>query len=255
MTLSRSATAMLFVLVLLGMPVAALGQGTDHAPDERTYGIDTSVSLTIPAVAFHGLTPGVTYMLNNRFSQHCVNTLACAIEAPVSLPAGALITSIQMDLCDTGAQTEVRASLQQVLPSEGAAPTVLATSISGVGTAPGCTVKNQNLAAPHTVDNAGSAYIISARLSSVGPTFLNANTRLVGVRVFYRLQVTPAPAVATFNDVPTNHPFFRFVQALVAAGITSGCSASPPLFCPDDPVTRKQMAAFIAKALGLHFSP
>lgn len=61
--------------------------------------------------------------------------------------------------------------------------------------------------------------------------------------------------MATFDDVPTTHPFFRFVEALVAAGITTGCNDSPPLFCPDGVVTRKQMAAFIARALGLHWAP
>jgi len=42
------------------------------------------------------------------------------------------------------------------------------------------------------------------------------------------------------------------IQALAAAGITVGCN--PPTadrFCPDDPVTRDQMASFLARALGL----
>ena len=82
---------------------------------------------------------------------------------------------------------------------------------------------------------------------------LTAATQIRAVRLFYQLQVSPAPATATFGDVPTTHPFFPFVQALVAAGITGGCSVSPPLFCPDDVVTRKQMAAFFARALGLHW--
>jgi hypothetical protein len=51
--------------------------------------------------------------------------------------------------------------------------------------------------------------------------------------------------------VPTTHPFFQFIEALHASGITGGCQASPPLYCPDDPVTRGQVAAFLAKALGL----
>jgi hypothetical protein len=65
--------------------------------------------------------------------------------------------------------------------------------------------------------------------------------------------VSAPPVTPSFNDVPTNHPFFPFIEALVAAGITGGCSASPPLYCPDGVVTRKQMAAFISRALGLHF--
>ena len=53
--------------------------------------------------------------------------------------------------------------------------------------------------------------------------------------------------------MPTSHPFFPYVEALKASGITGGCSVSPPLFCPDSPLTRGQMAAFLAKALGLYW--
>jgi hypothetical protein len=59
--------------------------------------------------------------------------------------------------------------------------------------------------------------------------------------------------VATFADVPANHPFFRFVQALVSSGITVGCGAGR--YCVDDPLTRGQMAVFLSIALGLHFTP
>jgi len=68
-------------------------------------------------------------------------------------------------------------------------------------------------------------------------------------------RISPAPAVATFDDVPTTHPFFPFIEALVRAGITTGCDDSPPLFCPDGVVTRKQLAKFLSTALGLHWSP
>jgi hypothetical protein len=51
--------------------------------------------------------------------------------------------------------------------------------------------------------------------------------------------------------VPTNHPFFQFIEALAASRITSGCGGGN--FCPDAPVTRGQMAVFLARALGLNF--
>jgi hypothetical protein len=58
--------------------------------------------------------------------------------------------------------------------------------------------------------------------------------------------------VATFpNDVPTNHLYFRFVEALADAGITAGCA--PGTFCVNSPITRGEMAVFLAVALGLHF--
>jgi hypothetical protein len=73
------------------------------------------------------------------------------------------------------------------------------------------------------------------------------------VEVWWKRSVSPAPGAASFNDVPTSHPFFQYIEALKASGITGGCQASPPLYCPDTPMTRGQMAVFLAKALGLHW--
>jgi len=72
-----------------------------------------------------------------------------------------------------------------------------------------------------------------------------------GVEVWWHRTVSPAPAVATFGDVPTGHPFFQFVEALAASGITAGCGGGN--FCPGAPLTRGQAAVLLSKALGLHF--
>ncbi len=60
-----------------------------------------------------------------------------------------------------------------------------------------------------------------------------------------------APAQSQFVDTGGS-VFEADIGALAAAGITKGCD--PPSnqhFCPDDPVTRGQMAAFLVRALGL----
>jgi hypothetical protein len=62
-------------------------------------------------------------------------------------------------------------------------------------------------------------------------TASSLTTTFSAVKIFYRLQVSPAPGSATFGDVPVSHPFFRAVEALAAAGITSGCGSGN--FCPD----------------------
>ncbi|MDE0655715.1 MAG: hypothetical protein OXH58_03995, partial [Acidimicrobiaceae bacterium] len=41
------------------------------------------------------------------------------------------------------------------------------------------------------------------------------------------------------------------IDALAAARITAGCQSDPPRYCPDQPVTRAEMATFLARALGL----
>ena len=51
-----------------------------------------------------------------------------------------------------------------------------------------------------------------------------------------------------FTDVPDSHPFHAEISNLVGAGITGGCNIG--LYCPDSPVTRAQMAAFLGRGLG-----
>jgi S-layer homology domain len=62
----------------------------------------------------------------------------------------------------------------------------------------------------------------------------------------------PEPTVGGFSDVTTTNVFAGDITWLAVAGITKGCNPpSNDRFCPDDPVTRGQMAAFLARVLGL----
>ncbi|MFZ5820640.1 MAG: S-layer homology domain-containing protein, partial [Chloroflexota bacterium] len=54
---------------------------------------------------------------------------------------------------------------------------------------------------------------------------------------------TPPPATGLFNDVPADNGFAKWIEQLVAEGITGGCGGGN--FCPDAPVTREQMAVFL----------
>jgi hypothetical protein len=57
-----------------------------------------------------------------------------------------------------------------------------------------------------------------------------------------------------FDDVPLSHLFFDDVLWLATQRITYGCN--PPentLFCPQEPVTRGQMAAFLVRARSYSF--
>jgi hypothetical protein len=55
------------------------------------------------------------------------------------------------------------------------------------------------------------------------------------------------PQSQRFTDVAPSHPYFKYIQVMAQLAITSGCATNR--FCPDDPVTRGQMAVFIARAL------
>jgi hypothetical protein len=69
----------------------------------------------------------------------------------------------------------------------------------------------------------------------------------------FRVGAGQAPAVQSFGDVPPGHAFYRFIELMRASGITGGCGGGN--FCPDNPVTRGQMAVFLAQVMGLRYLP
>ncbi len=54
----------------------------------------------------------------------------------------------------------------------------------------------------------------------------------------------------TFADVAKNHWAWSSIEKIYNAHITTGCSASPLIYCPTSPVTRGQMAIFLLR--GIH---
>jgi hypothetical protein len=239
----------LSVMVLLCAPVMAqerdraleaTAAGTPEAA-ARTFGVPT-VSHTMQALTFTA-----DFAQTNSFgSRFCAGT-GCTFAMGVHLPAGSLVTSIELEACDNNAAAGLTASLVRIGQLE-SANVPLASVSTGDGPMPTCALFPANLGIPHTIDNRNNTYVALVSINGMGNT-----TRFQALRVFYHLQVSPPPITPAFNDVPSNHPFFPFVEALVAAGITAGCGGGN--YCPDNPVTRGQMAKFLSTALGLHFAP
>jgi hypothetical protein len=57
----------------------------------------------------------------------------------------------------------------------------------------------------------------------------------------------PPPAAGIFGDVPQGDSFAPWIEEIANRGITAGCQAAPPLYCPASPNTRGQMAVFLVK--------
>ena len=164
--------------------------------------------------------------------------------APLNLPSGAVILGMELNAVDLNLSGDLHALL------------IIGNKTDGDGlnyggpytaNAPGQTTVYEDFTSDHVVvDNSNKIYEIDVGFGA------NANTLLLAsVGVFYRLQMSPAPATATFSDVPTNHPFFRAIEALAASGITGGCGGGN--FCPSQPVTRGELAKFLSNALGLYW--
>ena len=63
------------------------------------------------------------------------------------------------------------------------------------------------------------------------------------------LESSPPAATGVFTDVPLGSFADAWIEQLAAEGITSGCGAG--IYCPDDAVTRDQMAVFLVRTFGL----
>jgi len=181
--------------------------------------------------------------------RHCLGNFPpaqpCVFVASVQLPTGALVYGIELDALDADPAADVQADLA-FCPKLAPVCTPVVAVTTGIPFAAGPVLVPAVLGAPFAVDNMNTTLVVEARISGGTP-----NTQLSSFRITYGLQVSPAPAAATFPDVPASHWAFQHVEALAASGITVGCGGGN--FCPDNAVTRAQMAVFLAKALGLHW--
>lgn len=61
---------------------------------------------------------------------------------------------------------------------------------------------------------------------------------------------------ADFTDVVVDHWAYQYVERLYHNGITTGCDTAPLVYCPDNTVTRAQMAVFLLKSMhGSSYTP
>ncbi len=66
----------------------------------------------------------------------------------------------------------------------------------------------------------------------------------------------PPACTQVFADVACPSQYADWIEELYTLGVTGGCQANPLSYCPDSPVTRAQMAAFLLKAsLGSSYAP
>jgi hypothetical protein len=179
-----------------------------------------------------------------------------AFVVPLNLPVGAEVRGLCAYATDLDADTPTTLSLIAVklVPGGGGDPYVLTIpdsviqTTTGAGYAAYCTGSMS-----YTVR--GAADVDGDQVTDNIATYLRVelgyHAGVGGVLVTWGRQVSPPPDAPTFGDVPASDAAFAHIEALAASGITAGCGNGG--YCPDAPLTRRQMAVYLSNALGLHW--
>lgn len=174
--------------------------------------------------------------------------------ASVGVPSGAIVDEIDVLVVDTDGATDITAAASIASFPVSGSNTCGSTPAGGTssGIAGQGTIVMASPFGSTPLESRGLCGGVDSWLSHyVTVTLESTSQSLSGARIAWHRSVSPAPATATFGDVPTSHPFFQFIEALAASGITGGCGGGN--YCPDTALTRGQMAVFLAKALGLNW--
>jgi len=240
------------LLVFAGLAPNAADDDPNLAPED--YGLEGNL-LYVSAEDFtlSDVTGSMIFRRCHSANYWCASG-DVLVYASVRLPAGALVTGLRvfyMDDDDTGSfdlQVEllrsyhwsaIRGMQQLAAWSSFGDPGV---EDEYVDVDPDVTVQYRWY---NGLDFVYQSYVLQAHLPGT------SEVQLRGIAVYWHRQVSPAPASATFSDVPTGHWAFQHIEALAASGITVGCGGG--MYCPDTPLTRAEMAVFLAKGLGLHW--
>ena len=222
-------------------PVAVNPVAASPSPEPETYGTASQAVMIVGSFMFQGELAGTTIQKASGVDRY-INSGGWAVAHPV-LPNGAVVEKIELRACDTSPSDVVQLFFYYCGTPGGSCTGGESVTTGGAAT-PGCGNFALTLVSPVQVNNQNPLAVM------VGTGATNTTT-FSAVKLYYRLQVSPAPGVASFTDVPTNYWAFQYIEALKASGITLG--VTPTTYEPESNVTRAQMAVFLAKALGLHW--
>jgi hypothetical protein len=226
----------------------------------KTYGTTDVSYIEVPGTAFFPMAGPDAYTSDYAGLRWGTSGTVDFMAPMPRVPAGAQIVYLELDYEDNSTFWFVDGSLTvcdylgqtcSQHPAAGAGALDCASPgyiCSGYAAAPGPSSTGADLTGDNIfVNNYDYAYSLFARVQGGGGL-----TKLAGMIIGYRLQVSaPASGAPHFNDVPVGDPAYQFIEALYASGISVGCGGGN--YCPDATLTRRQMAVFLAKALGLHF--
>lgn len=251
-----------FISTTLACTLACLAAGlAQNARAGETFGIVPGASTYIPAIDFHSVSSG-TCSMNELGSGYFLQTTGCGSDvylASLEIPEGARITGYSPMFYDNDANDHIQTGILRSFANAfgGGSSGYLAVGSSAyLSTGASAAFQSPTVA----VGTGGAGHVFDSYdhvaqrhfgyfFYVVMPPATEVDIAFRGVWVYWQRQIAPAPASASFADVPTSHPFFNEIEQLAKSNITLGCGGGN--YCPDASVTRGQMAAFLGRALGL----
>ncbi len=223
-----------------GMP------GPRHsAVEEPEFGTTSLTAVALQAYAFQsGISNDQLLDDGSGRRYYGAPTADPYVSAPIQLPSGVMIDDISLSGCAANPGDLVIGLFDNGF---GGDPNVLISSFPiPLG---GCFLYGESVSPSflYSQNHLHPLYVVIYFANNP----LDGSVKFNEVEIRYHRVVSPAPPTATFDDVPTTDPAFQFVEALAASGVTAGCGGDN--YCPDAPLTRRQMAVFLSKALGLHW--
>src|SRR5207253_100888 len=204
-------------------------------PDD--YGVQDYIYTEIPASDFHPLVSSSDYQIGLGNGSLVRTGVGGYYLHGISLPPGAYLADITAFVSDTSITfgNDVTVYLMANYRHQGTGDNLQLVNQASASTtgAPGDTVIviPWNSTLPTVTDFDGDTIpdevnwvLLVELLSNDGTNGFNL------VRLKWKRQISPAPGTARFTDVPTTHAFFQYIEALAAAGITGGCSTTPPQY-------------------------
>jgi S-layer homology domain len=214
-------------------------------PMDPKWGIQDYVTYTVGVADYvrrWGCSSNGTPSISNLDILRPSSDTGLCVGYPVHLPTGAHLEYVRVMMYDdTTSTTPSMGMFENYMYGPRTTIVALTPSASSAGN------RYVDFAVDYTVPNKNTSLLVLAILNQSGALYEG----LYGLTFWMHLQISPAPATATFVDVPVGSFGFRQIEALASSGITAGCDATH--FCPNSPISRAQMAVFLAKALGLHW--
>ena len=221
---------------VLGLVVTTiLGAGVGRA---QVFGTQDYNRTKVPAVAF----TGATFNISGSVGRFGTANVDQHFYAPLDIPSGAIVDYIGFNNFNDGTPSVMVANILQRTASGSVG---VSLAVGNTAHADWQTDLNASPFGAQLLGDNGQILILDVEITA------SPNLQFFGwVEVWWKRSVGDFhPQV--FTDVPPSHPYYTFIQALAASGITGGCGGGN--YCPDNPVSRGQMAVFLAKALGLHW--